>query len=104
MTTQPWCAKSCLEAWYARSQHKPSNTPHTKIVTIADEEIPLVLLEESYNVTACSVTQYGDTYLPIFERLHRELNKQSAKQLLLKKAFDISVGNSEKGNWPTYDK
>jgi hypothetical protein len=45
-------------------------------------------LEKAYKIAAKIVAEHGDTYLPVFERLHNEImqheSKRSLKELALK--------------------
>jgi hypothetical protein len=57
--------------------------------TVTDEE-----LKKAYQTAALVVAKYGDTYLPIFERLEREYEArmQSKKAIDRAKAISISLG------------
>lgn len=46
------------------------------IVHYTKEDITLELIEECYQFMALIVDKYGDTYLPIFIRLHKEIEKR----------------------------
>ncbi|MCK9247111.1 MAG: hypothetical protein M0P11_09200 [Anaerolineaceae bacterium] len=48
-----------------------------------DGEVTDEILEECYVVMARIVTLYGETYLPIFERLHREREDRMGRKALL---------------------
>ena len=47
-------------------------------------------LERAYIIAAEIVQRYGDTYLPIFERLHIEMQKLRQKQDLKDIAMNIA--------------
>lgn len=47
-------------------------------------------IQESYELMANIVTEHGEEYLPIFARLHDELENHIAKRNLLSTAFKIS--------------
>ncbi len=47
-------------------------------------------LTKAYKYMAFIVTKYGDQYLPLFKRLHHELEKQREKNNLLETANKVS--------------
>jgi hypothetical protein len=57
---------------------------------IEDHEVTDEILHDCYAVMAEVVTRYGDTYLPIFERIHKELEARKKRQALLDKALRLS--------------
>lgn len=57
---------------------------------IEDHEVTNEQLRECYAVMAEVITRYGDLYLPIFERIHRELEARKERQALLDKALKLS--------------
>ena len=61
---------------------------------IIESDISFDVLKESYQFMAHIVTEYGDVYFPIFEKLHQELERSKKRQCLLKTAFKVSVDNS----------
>lgn len=48
------------------------------------------VLHECYKAAASIVAEYGDKYLPIFERFDIEVQLRSAKHSLIQKARDIA--------------
>jgi len=60
---------------------------------IKPEDITLDLLEECYVFAAEIVNQYGEHYLPIFERLHEEIANMRDKQTMLDLAKKLSKQN-----------
>ncbi len=50
-------------------------------------------LRQAYIQSAHIVAKYGDTYLPIFERLETEYKQCVKRDALLTKALDISIAN-----------
>lgn len=54
------------------------------------EAISYADIQEIYKLMADIVTEHGEDYLPIFERLHVELEEHMEKRRLLSKAFEIS--------------
>lgn len=53
------------------------------------------VLHECYKVAACIVVEYGDMYLPIFERFNEEVQLRRAKYSLIQKAKDIADNLNE---------
>lgn len=47
-----------------------------KIVHIEKDDITIELLLDCYHIVARIVERYGDTYLPIFIRLHKEIENR----------------------------
>ena len=65
---------------------KKALPPHElKKKDITDE-----LLEECYLALAFIVDRYGEVYLPIFERLHLEIEERKKTKALLKEARQLS--------------
>ena len=62
----------------------------TAAPVIEDHEITDEQLRECYAVMAEVITRYGDCYLPIFERIHKELETRKERQALLDKALKLS--------------
>jgi len=60
-------------------------TQPNKIETISYADI-----QDIYKLMANIITEHGEDYLPIFERLHDELEEHMEKRRLLSKAFEIS--------------
>jgi len=52
-------------------------------------------IKESYELMANIVTEQGEEYLPIFSRLHDELESHIAKRNLLSIAFNVSNKKDE---------
>ena len=61
--------------------------------SLARSDITDEVLHESYILMANIVNLYGDIYLPIFERLHREIENSRRKRVLVKAARNISEKN-----------
>lgn len=47
-------------------------------------------LEYAYNIAAEIVRKFGDTYLPLFKRMHTEMQKRSAEHELKKIALSVA--------------
>ncbi len=62
---------------------------------IKKEEITYEMIEECYVFMAHIVRKYGEQYLPIFERLHFELEAQKRRQEMLNKAIAVSRRNPD---------
>ncbi len=54
------------------------------------EEITLELLEECYYSIARIIEKYGDVYLPLFIRLHNEIEKMKDDNKMKKLALEIA--------------
>ena len=52
---------------------------------VSDEE-----LERAYFKMARIIERYGEKYLPIFERLEKELNERKAKNSLMQRALEAA--------------
>lgn len=52
-------------------------------------------LERQYKIAAKIVEKHGDTYLPIFELFHAEIQKKQAKQGIRDIALAIASKESE---------
>ncbi len=73
---------------YLPNTHNESSDPMTQPEQI--DTITYANIQETYELMANIVTEHGEEYLPIFERLHDELEGHLAKKKLLSKAFKIS--------------
>ncbi|PCI44149.1 MAG: hypothetical protein COB49_11445 [Alphaproteobacteria bacterium] len=62
-------------------------------VEIKKEDITYEMIEECYVFMAHIVRDYGEQYLPIFERLHSELEVYKKRQKMLDKALSVSKKN-----------
>jgi hypothetical protein len=49
-------------------------------------------LERAYRIAAEIVAKYGDSYLPVFERLHREMIKVTESQSVRNIALNVASG------------
>lgn len=61
----------------------------------SEEEVTLKMIEDGYKTAAYIVKKYGDKYLPIFVRMHEELEKK--KSLLKHKEKALSL--FEENEW-----
>jgi hypothetical protein len=59
-------------------------------IYIEEKDITDEMLLESYTIMAHIVNPHGDSYLPIFERLHTEIEKRKTKKELLDTAMQLS--------------
>jgi len=57
-------------------------------------EITYKQIQECHKVAAQIVKEYGEDYLPIFERLHQEVKNHERKSRLLNTAFEIAKKNN----------
>lgn len=51
-------------------------------------------LIKARGICACIIAQYGNKYLPIFERLDNEVSKREQQQKLLQKALTLHKQNA----------
>ena len=58
--------------------------------TVSDER-----LSEAYKKIAQIVSEHGDAYLPIFERLHKELEERDAKKSMMSLAKSVAAPRNE---------
>ena len=95
MAIQEWSARKCLDAWL-RNVHKRSTLPiKTPTKPIRHEkDVTLPMLKEAYTVAAKAVADHGEVYLPIFERLHNEIEERQARDKMLAAAIEIAVDKS----------
>ena len=59
-----------------------------------EKDITDDMLIECYTVMAHIVKAHGDHYLPIFERLHSEIENRNAKRKLLDTALQVSKNST----------
>ena len=55
-----------------------------------NEELTMEELYECYNSLARIVKKYGNEYLPLFERVHNEIERRKKKNRLLDIAMDVA--------------
>ena len=67
-----------------------------KSTKFVSTEITQERLQQSYQIAASVVKEYGDIYLKIFERMHNEMEEIEIKQSLLDTA--LKVANKEQRN------
>jgi len=78
------------------SPRLPCDTPISPVrhTPINPNDITYERLKEAYLSVAMIVAEHGECYLPIFERLDKELQKAEKNQSLLDKAFRIAKGST----------
>ena len=85
-----WDKNTCLK------RMAPKNGRLSKIFeqktrrTIQDKDVTDDLLEECYVMIARIVKQHGEEYLPIFERLHTEIEERKSRKKLIELAHNVS--------------
>ena len=62
-------------------------------IDLREIDVTLELLEECYIFMAHIVKSYGEHYLPIFERLHTEIETRKHQNKMLDKALIVSAKN-----------
>ena len=59
------------------------------------DNISINELERAVKISARVIALYGETYLPVFNRLHSELNLEKAKQNQKSLALQLAMSYSE---------
>jgi len=92
MSDREWTVDDCLEKLYPHRRENLS-TSFTKVssVEIQDKDVTDTMLQESYVIMAEIVKTYGEQYLPIFERLHEEIDDRQKKRALLDAVLKASI-------------
>lgn len=91
MNERAWTIEDYLEKLYPRCDEKLSaQFAESSHQMIQDKDITDELLKESYIFMAHIVKTYGEQFLPIFERLHSELESRKAKRSMLDAAMELS--------------
>ena len=88
-----WHVEACIEKLRPgdlSDRFKVQGRPHFEEEDITDE-----ILKECYVTMARIVNQHGERYLPIFERIHAEIENRNAKRKLLEAALKISKNSTE---------
>ncbi|MBL4679990.1 MAG: hypothetical protein JKY88_04605 [Pseudomonadales bacterium] len=67
--------------------------PSRPAIDLREIDVTLELLEECYIFMAHIVKSYGEHYLPIFERLHSEIETRKHQNKMLDTALTISAKN-----------
>lgn len=91
MTTLEWNLEDCIK----RCSPKACTSTNKEVFTFIQKtasEITLDDIIDAYAVIARIVTIYGDKYLPIFERLHREIEEHKMKNKMLNIARNVAFG------------
>ncbi len=96
MSDCEWTVDDYLEKLYPNTQENLSIS-FTKVsrVEIQDKDVTDSMLQESYVIMAEIVKVYGEQYLPIFERLHEEIDSRQKKEKLLAAALKVSIPDPE---------
>ncbi len=73
----------------------PTN-PKDKIyskINLKSDDITIELLEEAHKASAEIVKRHGDNYLPIFIRMHKEIEQRKNNQSYKEIALQIASSN-----------
>lgn len=81
------------KAWMESTKNKLYGIDIKKIEH--EDEITLEMLEEGLQTSARIVKLYGKKYLPIFERMHREVEDWKRGEFMLEKALHIADSNHD---------
>lgn len=75
-------------------RHKDCNQPtFIKPTHLKNNEVNQATLKRCLNYVACLISQHGDLYLPIFERLKNELEQHQKQDAL--KDYAKQIANKE---------
>ncbi len=98
MKKKEWSAEECVMKWHSRvlTTRTDNHKPYKKQFFLKENDISLSILQESYELVAHIVAKHGEVYLPIFERLHTEIEQRKDKDDMLAKARTIAVDKLEK--------
>ena len=66
-------------------------------VSKLEEDVTMRELYECYNKLACIIKAHGDEYLPLFERVHNEIESRKEKNRMVDIALRVAENNSKSG-------
>jgi len=89
MATHSWDVNRCINKLSPFSSGFKTNSPSPR-KAMTDSEISFADIKTAYDYIALIVARYGKTYLPLFERLHQEIDIIRSEEQLLELAFDVS--------------
>ena len=94
--TQEWNAQRALKKWILRNIQLPENKPSSRsCVEIyfynENEDVPLHELENALVMAAKIVDESGPDYLPVFERMEREIEAARLRENSMKRARQLSA-------------
>ena len=96
MGEREWVIDDYLEKLHPQRSEKLSDRfAASSRQNVQDIDVTDELLYESYVFMADIVKTYGEQFLPIFERLHSEIEIRKEKRHLLKAAIDVSKQTTE---------
>ncbi len=84
MPTLKWDIEECIDACRPKFNKRKNKNK------LSESDVSFIDIEQSYKIVARIIATYGDKYLPIFERLHREIDKKKSIKHLLDIALNIS--------------
>lgn len=91
MPTREWSLDSCLKNCKPKVANLKKSGP--SLSRIRGSDITLESVLEAYQLIAKIIAHYGNDYLPIFERLHNEMQKYQAQHSLLNIAHHLGKEN-----------
>ena len=91
MPTLEWDIESCIRNCSPKQGHISQIKKNQK--PLFSEEITPELIMKAYRIIADIINRHGDTYLPLFERLHVEVQKYKEQQDLITLAKNISTNH-----------
>lgn len=94
MSEREWAIGDYLEKLDPRCSERLSDRfAESSRQNVEDIDVTDELLYESYVFMANIVRTYGEQFLPIFDRLHSEIEIREKKRSLLEVATEISKAN-----------
>lgn len=90
MPTYEWTITDYLSRLKPQRSNKQSTSNSTKKKYDCDTEIRFEDIMDAYQVMARIVSQHGENFLPLFQRLHDEIEKRKSQFDLMKLADKIA--------------
>lgn len=78
------------------NQNYLQNNQKTRVSRLEDD-VTMRELYECYNKLACIIKQHGDEYLPLFERVHNEIESRKEKSRMVDIALRVAENNPKSG-------
>jgi len=94
MKSKNWVVDDYLDQLLPKTKKLSKAFQKNASCLIKDEDVTYEMLKESYINMAHIVKAYGDHYLPIFERLHQEIQIRKKKDKMLNLAISLSNKNN----------
>jgi len=78
-------------------QKRPANNNILPLIkpNLTNADITIEFLQENYKIIASIIEQYGDIYLPIFIRIHKEVEQRKEYKSFKEIALQVAVNDSK---------